>query len=130
MRKKRIGEPVSMTKGQMEAQISNALISFEKEHMGRGPVEARTHIIQDIVIIRLKGILTPAETHLAKDDEGIHLIKQVRAKLLEKSKGLLEDMITDVTGCTTRSFHTDVSTKTGERFIIITLTEYLEGRFS
>jgi uncharacterized protein YbcI len=63
--------------------------------MGRGPVEAGTYIIQDIVIIRLKGILTPAETHLAKDDEGIHLIKQIRAKLLEKSRGLLEDMITD-----------------------------------
>lgn len=64
--------------------------------------------------------MTPAETHLAKDDEGIHLIKQIRAKLLEKSRGLLEDMITDVTGCTTRSVHTDVSAQTGERFIIIT----------
>lgn len=130
MRKKRIGEPVSMSKGQMEAEISNALISFEKEHMGRGPVEARTHIIQDIVIIRLKGILTPAETHLAKDDEGIQLIKQIRAKLLETSRGLLVNMITGITGCATRSFHTDISTRTGERFIIITLTEDLEGKFS
>ncbi|MCG2777363.1 MAG: DUF2294 domain-containing protein [Desulfobacterales bacterium] len=130
MKKKKISALQTITKGQMEAEISNALISFEKEHMGRGPVEARTHIIQDIVIIRLKGILTPAETHLAKDDEGIHLIKQIRAKLLEKSRGLLEDMITDVTGCTTRSFHTDVSTQTGERFIIITLTEDLERKFS
>ena len=130
MKKKKISALQTITKGQMEAEISNALISFETEHMGRGPVEARTYIIQDIVIIRLKGILTPAETHLAKDDEGIHLIKQIRAKLLEKSRGLLEDMITDITGCATRSFHTDVSTQTGERFIIITLTEDLEGRFS
>ena len=130
MRKKKLGEPVSMTKGQMEAGISNALISFEKEHMGRGPVEARTYIIQDIVLIRLKGILTPAETHLAKDDEGIQLIKQVRAKLLETSRGLLVNMITEITGCATRSFHTDISTRTGERFIIITLAEDLESKFS
>ena len=130
MRKKKPGEPVSMTKGQMEAGISNALISFEKEHMGRGPVEARTYIIQDFVIIRLKGILTPAETHLAKDDEGIQLIKQVRAKLLETSRGLLVNMITEITGCATRSFHTDISTRTGERFIIITLAEDLESKFS
>ena len=130
MKKKRIGEPGSMSKGQMEAEISNALISFEKEHMGRGPVEARTHIIQDIVMIRLKGVLTPAETHLATDDEGIQLIKQIRAKLLEKARGLLEKIITGVTGCATRSFHTDISTRTGERFIIITLTEDLESKLS
>ena len=37
MKKKKLGELVSMTKGQMEAGISNALISFEKEHMGRSP---------------------------------------------------------------------------------------------
>ncbi len=28
----------------MEAEISNALITFEKEYMGRGPLEAKTYI--------------------------------------------------------------------------------------
>lgn len=130
MREKKISSPHIMTKGQMEAEISNALISFEKEHMGRGPVEAKTYIIQDIVLIRLKGVLTPAETHLAEDDEGVQLVKQIRVKLLEKSRGILEDLITDITGCPIKSFHTDISTKTGERFIIITLSEDLESRFS
>ena len=122
MKKKKTGAFQTMTKGQMEAEISNALISFEKEHMGRGPVEAKTYIIEDIVLVRLKGVLTPAEIHLAKDDEGIQLIKQIRAKLLEKSRGILEDIIKDITGYPTKSFHTDISTKTGERFIIITLS--------
>ena len=130
MRKKKISSPQTMTKGQMEAEISNALISFEKKHMGRGPVEAKAHIIQDIVLVRLKGVLTPAERHLAEDDEGVQLVKQIRLKLLEKSRGILDDMITDITGCPTKSFHTDISTKTGERFIIITLSEDLESKFS
>ena len=82
MRKKKRSELQTITKGQMEAEISNALISFEKEHLGRGPVEARTYIIQDIVMIRLKGVLTPAETHLAKDDEGIRLISAPPAELV------------------------------------------------
>ena len=64
-----------MTKGQMEAEISRALIAFEKEHMGRGPLDAKTYIIQDMVLIRLRGVLTPAEAHLAKDEDGIQLIK-------------------------------------------------------
>ncbi|MGD8775610.1 MAG: DUF2294 domain-containing protein [Syntrophobacterales bacterium] len=122
MRKTKTGTSQAVTRGQMEAEISNALISFEKEHMGRGPVEAKTYIIEDIVLIRLKGVLTPAEIHLAKDDEGIQLIKQIRARLLEKSREILEELVKDITGYPTMSFHTDISTKTGERFIIITLS--------
>ncbi|OEU44651.1 MAG: hypothetical protein BBJ60_10430 [Desulfobacterales bacterium S7086C20] len=119
-----------MTKGQMEAEISNALIAFEKEHMGRGPEDVKTHIIQDMVMIRLKGVLTPAERHLAQDEEGVQLIKQVRAKLLENSHKLLADVMENITGCGTISLHTDISTKTGERFIIITLSKNLEEIFS
>lgn len=130
MRKKKISTLQTMTKGQMEAQISNALISFEKEHMGRGPLEAKTYIIQDIVMIRLKGVLTPAESHLAKDNEGIQLIKQVRTKLLENAQEMLKEIIKEITGISPVSLHTDISTKTGERFIITTLSEDLERKLA
>jgi uncharacterized protein YbcI len=112
-----------ITKGQMEAEISNALITFEKEHMGRGPLEAKTHIVQDIVVIRLKGVLTPAEIHLAKDVEGIQLIKQVRTKLLENAQEMVGRIIQEITGVPPVSMYTDISTKTGERFIIFTLQQ-------
>jgi len=111
------------SKGQLEAEISNALIAFEKEHMGRGPVDVRSHIIEDMILIRLKGVLTPAERHLAKDAAGIQLIKQVRAKLLENSSKMLEDVITDITQTKVVSFHTDISTTAGERVIIITFEQ-------
>ena len=128
--KKRSGETRSLTKGQIEDEISKALISFEKEHMGRGPVESKTYIFQDVVIIRLKGVLTPAERQLAKDEAGVQLIKQIRAKLLEISTEILKTLIADITGCSVVSFHTDISTKTGERFIIVTLADDLERKFS
>jgi uncharacterized protein YbcI len=91
-------------------------------------VDVRTHIIQDMVLIRLKGVLTPAEQHLAKDEEGISLIKQVRAKLLENASEILAEVIKGITGCAVISFHTDISTKTGERIIVITLEEDMERR--
>jgi|APIni6443716594_1056825.scaffolds.fasta_scaffold11643_1 uncharacterized protein YbcI len=124
----RKGESVSLppkTKGQIEAEISNTLITFEKEHMGRGPLEAKTYIIQDIVLIRLKGVLTPAEIQLAKDVEGIQLVKQVRTKLLENAHEMIGEIIQKLTGVPPVSMHTDISTKTGERFIIITLAQNL-----
>lgn len=118
------------SKGQIEAEISNALIAFEREHMGRGPVDVRSHLIEDMVLIRLKGILTPAERHLAKDADGIQLIKQVRAKLLENSSKMLADAITQITGSKVVSLYTDISTKAGERIILITFDQDLEKKLS
>jgi len=81
-----------------------------------------------MVLIRLKGVLTPAERHLAIDEEGIQLIKQVRTKLMENAHAMLKDIIQRITGVSPVSLYTDISTKTGERFIIITFEEELESR--
>ena len=74
---------MNKTKGQVEAEISNALIQFEKDYKGRGPEETKTIIVEDMVLVRLKGVLTPAERQLAKNPEGMNLIKKVRSNLIE-----------------------------------------------
>lgn len=117
------------TKGQIESQISEAIIKFEREYMGRGPVETKTYIIKDMVFIRLKGVLTPAEERLAKSPEGADLIKKARVQLLEGARFLLEKTISDITACQVQSMHTDISTKTGERVIVFTLDKNLEEQF-
>ena len=112
------------SKGQLEAEISEALIKFEKEYMGRGPEQTKTHIIGDMVVVRLQRVLTPAEEQLAgaaDETEGRRLIKRVRIELLEKARPLLERIVTDLTGKKVISLHTDISTVTGERVVIFTL---------
>jgi len=112
------------TKGQVESEISEAIVKFEKEYMGRGPTGTKTHIIDDLVLVRLKGIMTQAEYQLAGAEESSRnrdLIKQVRRELLEKGRPLLEAVMHDLTGRKTVSLHTDISTVTGERVIIFTL---------
>jgi len=112
------------TKGQVEAEISEAIIKFEKEYMGRGPDETKTYIFDDLIMIRLQRVLTPAEQQLANSDgdaKGRTLIKQVRRELLEKARPLLEAMVRDITGQRINSMHTDISTATGERIIVFTL---------
>ncbi len=111
------------TPGQIEDDISKAITKFEQEYMGRGPKEVRTFLLQDIVFVRLKGVLTPAEQQLAKTHEGHLLIKQIRVKLLEDAKDLLGKIILDITGADVVSTHTDISTTTGERVIIFTVSE-------
>jgi uncharacterized protein YbcI len=117
------------TKGQIEAEISNALTQFEKDYMGRGPQETQVRILDDMILIRLKGVLTLAEQKLARSPEGTELIKKVRSNLLEQARELLTGSIEKITGVKAVSLHTDISTKTGERIILFTLAEDLEGRF-
>ncbi len=115
---------MNKTKGQMEAEISEAIIKFEKEYMGRGPLETKSFIIGDMVLVRLKGVLTQAEHQLASlggGPKGRELIKQVRIELLERGRPLLEAAIKAITKQEVRSLHTDISTSTGERVILFTL---------
>ena len=112
------------TKGQIEAEISEAIIKFEQEYMGRGPDETKTYYLDDIVVVRFQRVLTPAEKQLARADEsskGRALVKQVRTELLEKARPLLEKNISGITGREVVSLHTDISTVTGERIIVFTL---------
>ncbi len=115
---------MSRTKGQIEAQICEAVTRFEKEYMGRGPLEIKAYVLDNIVLVRLKNVLTQAEMNLAQASghrEGRELIKRVRIALLEQGRHLLESVIEDILDAKIVSFHTDISTVTGEKVILFSL---------
>ena len=119
---------MAMSKGQIEAEISRAIVEFEKEYMGRGPDETKTYFLDDMVVVRLHRVLTLAEKQLARAEDsakGRALVKQVRTELLEKARPLLDKTITDITGRKVVSLHTDISTITGERIVVFTLGKSL-----
>jgi uncharacterized protein YbcI len=112
------------TRGDVEAEISQAVIRFKKEYMGRGPLSVRTYLFDDMVLVRLQGVLTPAEQKLAEVEErsrGRDLIKQMRLELIEHGRPLLEAVVRDILDVEIVSLHTDVSTNTGESIILFTL---------
>ena len=112
------------SKGQVEAEISEAVTRFEKEYMGRGPLETKTYLIDDMIIVRLKGVMTKAEYRLVKSErttKARELIKQVRIELIENGRPILESIIKGIVRRKVKSLHTDISTVTGERLIVFTL---------
>ena len=114
------------TQGEIEAAISRGMSRFEQEYMGRGPDDIHTHLIDDLVVMRLKVVLTAAEEHLPKSlpvEKGRDLLKQVRTYLFETGRSLMEAMIQELTGITVLSMHHDISTTTGEEVVIFTLAE-------
>jgi uncharacterized protein YbcI len=114
------------TKGEIEAEISRAIVQFEIDYMGRGPKEARTYIIEDLVVVRLKGVLTPAEEQLTKTSDGKELVKKMRATLIDKARVLLYQVVSDITANKVIDLHTDISTDSGERVFVFALETNLE----
>ncbi|MHB1424856.1 MAG: Na-translocating system protein MpsC family protein [Gemmataceae bacterium] len=114
------------TQGEIEAAICEGMTHFEQEHMGRGPKDIRTHLLDDLFVVRLQGVLTAAEQQLVKSlpaEKGRDLLKQVRTHLIETARPVMEAMITEVTGVKVLSLHHDISTVTGEEVVLFTLAE-------
>jgi uncharacterized protein YbcI len=117
------------TRGELEAAIRNAIIRFEQEFMGRGPTEVRAFIIQDIILVRLKGVLTPAERQLAKNPDGVGMVKQMRENLIGQGREKLCKEIGQITGVKIAALFTDIDARIGERIIVFTLEKNLESSF-
>ena len=111
------------TKGEIEAEISRAIVQFEIDYMGRGPKEARVYIVEDLVVVRLKGVLTPAEEQLTKSIDGKDLVKKMRATLIDKARPLLYQVVGNITGAKILDLHTDISTESGERVFVFSLDD-------
>jgi uncharacterized protein YbcI len=114
------------TKGQIEAAITTALTQFEREFLGRGPKDARTFILADMVVVRLTGILSPAEQKLGTEPGGVELIKQMRSRLIESSSTVLGQLVEEATGAKVTTMHTDISSRTGERIFVFGLDRNLK----
>jgi uncharacterized protein YbcI len=114
------------TTGEIEAAVCEAIAHFEQEYMGRGPKDIRAHLIGDLLMVRLHGVLTAAEQHLVSTlppEKGRDLLKQVRTQLIETARPTLEALIQNITGIKPRSLHHDISTLTGEEIVAFTLME-------
>ncbi len=119
-------ESALKTQGEIEAAVCAGVSRFEQDHMGRGPRNIHAHLIGDLVLVRLQGVLTAAEQQLVKTlpaEKGRTLLKEVRTHLIETARPLLEGLIREVTGVPVVSLHHDVSTATGEEVVLFTLAE-------
>lgn len=117
------------SKGEIESTIRNAIIKFEQEFLGRGPDDVRAYLVKDLVLVRLKGVLTPAEKQLAKTPEGVEMVKQLRQTLIAQGRDRLCDQIAELTGAKALALFTDIDAHLGERVFVITLDRDLESTF-
>ncbi len=114
------------TQGEIESAICEGISRFEQDYMGRGPKDIHAHLLGDLVVVRLQGVLTAAEQHLVQSlpaEKGRDLLKQVRTHLIETARPLMEAMVQEITGVKVLSLHHDISTVTGEEVVLFTLAK-------
>jgi uncharacterized protein YbcI len=114
------------SQGEIEAAVCEGMSRFEQDYMGRGPKNVHAHLIADLLVVRLQGVLTAAEQQLVRtlpSEKGRDLLKEVRTQLMETARPLMEGMIQAVTGAKVVSLHHDISTVTGEEVVLFTLAE-------
>ena len=114
------------TLGEIESAICEGITRFEQDYMGRGPKDIRAHLLGDLLVVRLQGVLTAAEQHLVKSlpaEKGRDLLKQVRTHLIETARPVMEAMVQEITGVKVLTLHHDISTVIGEEVVLFTLAE-------
>jgi uncharacterized protein YbcI len=118
------------TKGTIEAEVSNAVVRFQREQQGRGPSDARAHLVGDLILVRCTGIFTPTEARLAVTDEGRRLIKSARQELRSISHAEIEAVIADIAGCVVLRSYGDLNVEVAEQVEVYVLDTDLEKRLA
>jgi uncharacterized protein YbcI len=114
------------TQGEIEAAVCAGLTHFQQEYMGRGPKDIQAHLLGDLLVVRLRGVLTAAEQQLVKTlpaEKGRDLLKQVRTQLVETARPVLEGLVLEAAGVKAVSLHHDISTVTGEEIVLFSFAQ-------
>lgn len=52
------------SQGEIEAAVCDGISRFQQEFIGRGPRDIHAHLLGTLLVVRLQGVLTPAERQL------------------------------------------------------------------
>lgn len=121
-----VPKPAMKSRGEIEAAVCQGMCQFQQEYLGRGPRDVHAHLIGELLVVRLYGVLTAAEQHLVEScavEQGRDLLKRMRTVLIETARLQIDSMIQIITGVKVLSMHHDISTVTGEEIVIFTLSE-------
>ena len=117
---------VGKSKHEIESAVSNVMIKFFEEQLGEKPEQVSTQVMCNTIVVRIKGILQPAERHMVRNKEGKNLIKELKGKLIEMAEPILEVMLVKLIEAEVVDIYSTFDAETGERIEVFTLTKDLE----
>jgi len=115
------------SKQEIESEISKAMKRILKEQLGEDAKIVKTQIAGDTIIVRFKSILPPAERHMTRDQEGAKVMNELKEKLINEVKPLLEAMINKLINSEVIDIHSSFDAETDERIEVFTFDKNLEN---
>jgi uncharacterized protein YbcI len=58
------------SQGEIEAAVCDGIARFQQDFIGRGPRDIHAHLVGTLLVVRLQGVLTPAERQLIAPPAG------------------------------------------------------------
>lgn len=99
--------------------ITRAIRGFEADVLEEVSSRVEVSIVDNLIVVRLFGVLTPAERHLAESSGGPALIKQFRSSLLDNEQPRLARAISELTQLEVESVFTDVHVASRQQVIVL-----------
>ncbi len=93
--------------GSLLAQISNAFVTMQKEYWGLGPVEAKSYMMDDLLLIVMRGGLTQAERTML-DFGQQDLVRNFRQTFENEMTQNLTGKIEELTGRTVLTYQSQI----------------------
>jgi uncharacterized protein YbcI len=78
-------------------EISNAAVALHREHFGRGPGAAKTHITDNLVVVVLTDVFTPVERTLIEAGQEAR-VRETRAAHRAATEGVYKSRMEAVVG--------------------------------
>jgi uncharacterized protein YbcI len=92
------GKPARVVGGQVLTAISNGIVTLVREHYGRGPMKAKTYVIDDIIVVVMRGCGFTALEKTIMDSGDPDRVVAMRRDFQTVMTKQLTDMVERLTG--------------------------------
>src|SRR5947208_4623078 len=97
----------TISRGQLAAAISNAIVGIHAKHYGKGPTKAKTYLIEDTVVCVMQDVFTTVEHTLIDVGKG-DLVREVRTTFQYALRDEFRNAIYEIVGRRPRAFMSQI----------------------
>ena len=115
---------------QLKRHIVDVVTRFEQDQMSITPDLVAVALHPDLLVVTLRGVTSPAEKHLAREQPGRTLLGELYGGLFNSVKQVLEVAIEDVLGDQVERSNMTVEPESGNGVMLFTLAGRLNDEHS
>ena len=88
-------EPPPLVGGRLLAEVTNRIVAFVREHYGRGPIKAKTYVLDNLIVCVLSDGFTAIERTMmegGEPDRVLQMRRDFQRLMKERYSGMIEQL--------------------------------------